>query len=81
MSPTGLSLVTKVAPARSLSMIMGAWLATSFLGKFVAGWLGSFWSSMTKPMYFLMIAAIAGIAGLVILAAARPLGRALTGRA
>ena len=32
LSPTGLSLVTKVAPARYLSMTMGVWLATSFLG-------------------------------------------------
>lgn len=77
ISPTGLSLVTKVAPARSLSMIMGIWLATSFLGNFIAGWLGSFWSSMTKPAFFVMIALVAGVAGLIIVAAARPLARAL----
>ncbi|MGZ3411216.1 MAG: peptide MFS transporter [Xanthobacteraceae bacterium] len=77
ISPTGLSLVTKVAPARSLSMIMGIWLATSFLGNFIAGWLGSFWSSMSKPAFFVMIAVVASVAGLVILAAARPLARAL----
>jgi len=29
LSPVGLSLVTKVAPARILSMMMGVWLATS----------------------------------------------------
>ena len=40
---------TKVAPARYLSMTMGAWLATSFVGNFGAGWLGSFWSAMRKP--------------------------------
>ncbi len=32
ISPTSLSLVTKVAPARVLSMMMGVWLATSFTG-------------------------------------------------
>ena len=48
LSPTGLSLVTKVAPVRYLSMTMGVWLATSFLGNFIAGWLGSFWTGMDK---------------------------------
>jgi dipeptide/tripeptide permease len=49
--PVGLSLVTKIAPARILSMMMGVWLATSFIGGFLAGWLGSFWSRMEKPEF------------------------------
>jgi POT family proton-dependent oligopeptide transporter len=68
LSPVGLSLVTKIAPARILSMMMGVWLATSFIGGFLAGWLGSFWSRMEKPEFFLMIAAIATLAGATILA-------------
>jgi POT family proton-dependent oligopeptide transporter len=73
ISPIGLSLVSKVAPARMLSMMMGAWLATSFLGGFFAGWLGSLWSAMDKAQFFLMIAAIAAAAGLAIAAFNRPL--------
>jgi POT family proton-dependent oligopeptide transporter len=73
LSPIGLSLVTKVAPARIVSMMMGFWLATSFTGNFIAGWLGSFWSSMDKESFFLMIALISGAAGVVILAFNRPL--------
>ena len=42
-----------------VSMLMGVWLATSFVGNFIAGWLGSFWSSMDKPTFFLMIAGVA----------------------
>jgi len=49
------------------------WLATSFAGNFVAGWLGSFWSSMDKIIFFLMIAGIATVAGAMILAFDRPL--------
>ena len=73
ISPIGLSLVSKIAPARMVSMLMGLWLATSFTGNFIAGWLGSFWSGMDKSMFFLMIAGIAMIAGAVILAFDRPL--------
>jgi proton-dependent oligopeptide transporter, POT family len=71
LSPVGLSLVTKIAPARILSMMMGVWLATSFIGGFLAGWLGSFWSRMEKPEFFLMIAAIAALAGAAIFVSRR----------
>jgi len=77
LSPIGLSLVTKVAPARYLSMTMGVWLATSFAGNFIAGWLGSFWSSMDKRDFFLMLAAIAAAAAVVIILCNRPLQHAL----
>jgi len=77
ISPVGLSLVTKVAPVRMLSMIMGVWLATSFSGNLLAGWLGSFWSGMEKQSFFLMIAAVAAVAGLVIWAFDRPLRSSL----
>jgi proton-dependent oligopeptide transporter, POT family len=73
ISPIGLSLVSKLAPAHMVSMLMGLWLATSFAGNFIAGWLGSFWSGMDKVMFFLMIAGIATVAGAVILAFDRPL--------
>ena len=77
LSPTGLSLVTKVAPVRYLSMTMGVWLATSFLGNFIAGWLGSFWTGMDKRDFFLMLAAIAAAAAVVILMCNGLLRRAL----
>ena len=77
LSPIGLSLVSKVAPARMVSMLMGVWLATSFAGNLIAGWLGSFWAGMDKTMFFLMIAGIAFVAGAVILAFDRPLKSAI----
>ena len=73
LSPTALSLVSKVAPAHCLSMMMGVWLATSFYGSFLAGYLGSFWSSMAKSDFFLMLAVIAALAGFAVLAFIRPL--------
>lgn len=66
VSPVGLSLVSKAAPLRMLSMIMGLWLATSFTGNFLAGLLGSLWSGMAKGRFFVLIAALAGLAGALI---------------
>ena len=73
LSPIGLSLVSKLAPVRMVSTLMGLWLGTSFVGNFLGGWLGSFYSSTEKTMFFLMLAGIAMIAGAVILAFDRPL--------
>ena len=73
ISPIGLSLVSKVAPPRYLSMMMGIWLATSSVGNLVQGYLGSFWSSMAKTEFFLMIAAVAFAAAAAIWAFDRPL--------
>jgi proton-dependent oligopeptide transporter, POT family len=56
---------------------MGVWLATSFVGGFLAGTIGSFWSRMEKPEFFLMVAAIAAFAGMVIWACDWPLRSAL----
>jgi len=77
LSPTSLSLVTKVAPARVLSTMMGVWLATSFTGNFLAGYLGSLWSSMDKGKFFLMCAIIAALAGTVIVLISGPLRTAI----
>jgi POT family proton-dependent oligopeptide transporter len=62
-----------------LSMTMGLWLATSFAGNLLAGWLGSFWSAMDKMSFFLMLAGLAALAGVVILAFNRPLKGILEG--
>ena len=80
LSPVSLSLVTKVAPARAISMMMGVWLSTSFTGGFLAGYLGSLWSGMAKASFFLMLAVIAALAGVVILAFVRPLKPILRGQ-
>ena len=45
-------------------MMMGVWFLTSFVGNFIGGWLGSFWTVMDKSAFFLMIAGVAAIAGL-----------------
>jgi POT family proton-dependent oligopeptide transporter len=73
LSPVGLSLVTKVAPLHLLSMMMGVWLSTNFVAGFLAGFLGTFWSSMSKDHFFLMLAMISAASGLCIAVLHRPL--------
>jgi POT family proton-dependent oligopeptide transporter len=66
LSPVGLSFVTKVAPVRLISLMMGVWLATSFTGGILSGYIGSFWSRMGKPEFFLLVAGVAAVAGVMI---------------
>jgi proton-dependent oligopeptide transporter, POT family len=73
VSPIGLSLASKVAPARLLSVTMGLWLGTNFLGNLAAGWLGGFWERMDKGPFFLMLALVAALAGVALWACYQPL--------
>jgi proton-dependent oligopeptide transporter, POT family len=74
LSPISLSLYSKVAPPQILSTMMAVNFIPNFLGGgFLQGWLGAYWSSMSKANFFLMIAAISTVAGAVVWAFDRPL--------
>jgi proton-dependent oligopeptide transporter, POT family len=77
LSPVGLSVVTKLAPVRMVSMMMGVWFLSSFAGNWGAGLLGIYWEKMPKEVFFVMMAAIAFAAGVTILLLLRPLRRAI----
>ena len=53
LAPVGLALISKVAPAGMLSMIMGVWFAATLPGDILAGWLGGFWMTIAKADFFL----------------------------
>ncbi len=48
LSPIGLSLVTKVSPARIVSMMMGMWFVSSFAGNYLSGVLGTLYDDMIE---------------------------------
>lgn len=77
LSPIGLSLVTKVAPARIVGMMMGVWFLSSFFGNYLSGYLGMFYSSMTKGGFFTMLAILGVAAGLAIFVLKRPVESAI----
>jgi POT family proton-dependent oligopeptide transporter len=43
--------------------MMGPWFAATLPGDILAGWLGGFWSTTEKARFFLMITAVAALAG------------------
>lgn len=77
LSPIGLSLVTKIAPARIVSMMMGVWFLSSFFGNYLSGYLGTFWEKMPKEDFFLLMFALSFAAGLAFFALLKPLKKAV----
>ncbi len=75
LSPIGLSLVTKVAPARIVSMMMGVWFLSSFFGNYLSGFLGTFWTKMPRTSFFLMLTLLGVTAGIAMWAMSKPLNR------
>lgn len=69
LSPIGLSFVTKLAPARFMSMMMGMWLMSSFLGNYLAGALGMLYGKMSQNSFFMIFAALGIFMGLFFLIA------------
>ena len=81
LSPIGLALVARVAPASILSMMMGLWFITSFTGNQLQGYIGSFFSEMNKTQFFLLCAGLGGVAAVVTWLFERPLRPILEGKA
>ncbi|MBD3161018.1 MAG: MFS transporter [Candidatus Latescibacteria bacterium] len=75
LSPIGLSFVTKVAPARIVSMMMGVWFLSSFFGNYLSGFLGTFWERMPRDAFFLVLTALGIGAGVALWLINRPLHR------
>ncbi|MGO9613794.1 MAG: peptide MFS transporter, partial [Dissulfurispiraceae bacterium] len=76
-SPVGLSLVTKISPARIVSMMMGVWFLSSFFGNYLSGYLGTFWAKMSKENFFLLMSAMCFAVGLAFFALLKPLEKAI----
>ena len=77
LSPIGLSLVTKVAPARLVSMMMGMWFLSSFFGNYLTGYLGTYYEKMSRDSFFLMLTILGVLTGVAIFALNKPLKKAI----
>jgi POT family proton-dependent oligopeptide transporter len=77
LSPIGLSLVSKVAPRRMVSMMMGMWFLSSFFGNYLSGYIGTYYEQMSKENFFMLLSGLGFIAGISIWTFNRPLKRAL----
>ncbi|WP_428772074.1 peptide MFS transporter [Vibrio sp.] len=73
LSPIGLSLVTKLAPLRLASLMMGAWFGFNAIANYVAGLIGSHVGELGAMAIFGGIAVTAAICGVMLLLCANSL--------
>jgi len=63
LSPIGLSMVTKLAPAHMVSMFMGVWFLPTFIAHLLGGVLASFIETLGPGLIFGGIAVFVIILG------------------
>ena len=66
LSPVGLSMVSKLAPAKFMSLFMGVWLMASFGGNLLAGWLASYYESWSLTTLFSVPAGLSMLFGVIM---------------
>ena len=72
LSPVGLSMVTKLSPARIVGLMMGVWFFATAMGNYVAGWVAGLVGSRSFSEVF-MIAFMTSAAVTLVLAVLIPL--------
>ncbi|MGH8197276.1 MAG: peptide MFS transporter [Steroidobacteraceae bacterium] len=61
ISPVGLSMITKLAPLRLASLMMGVWFLVNFFGNTLAGYIGAFTENMGQYEWMVKLAADVGV--------------------
>jgi POT family proton-dependent oligopeptide transporter len=73
LSPVGLSMVTKLAPARFASLFMGVWLLSSSVAQYVGGSIGESWGKVPPAGYFRLFVYTSLAGGALLVLLVRPL--------
>ena len=62
--PTGLGLFARLAPPRIGATTVASWFLATFAGNFCAGLVGTLWTRMSHPVFFVLLAAICALSAL-----------------
>jgi POT family proton-dependent oligopeptide transporter len=75
LSPVGLSSMTKLAPDRIVSQVMGIWFLGASVGNYLGGQAASFYERMSLPTLLTAVAVLPMIAGVAMFIFRKPLTR------
>jgi POT family proton-dependent oligopeptide transporter len=79
LSPVGLSAMTKLAPARVASLMMGVWFLADSVGNYIGGRVASVYNTFPLPELFAIVAGFTILAGLVMAVLIRPIKKLMEG--
>jgi POT family proton-dependent oligopeptide transporter len=66
LSPVGLSAMTKLAPPKIVSLVMGIWFLGAAVGNFLAGQAASFYESLPMPTLLTAVAILPMVLGVLM---------------
>jgi POT family proton-dependent oligopeptide transporter len=66
LSPVGLSLVTKLAPVKYASLLMGTWFLANFVANLLAGYIAGAADSIAKGEWFTVLGGLADFYGIFV---------------
>lgn len=79
LSPVGLSVVTKLAPVKLASMLMGVWMLSTFVANIIGGFIAAFVERMGAGTIFASIALFVILLGALMLLLSKKLSKMMHG--
>jgi len=79
ISPVGLSMVTKLAPVKFASLLMGTWFLASFVANLTAGLFAGRYDTLSTAEFFMIPVLLTAGAGLAALIFAKPIKKWMHG--
>lgn len=79
LSPVGLSLVTKLSPARFASLLMGTWFTANFVANLVSGLFAGNYDAIDHKTFFMIPVLTAGGAAILLLILIKPIKKWMHG--
>ncbi|MCC6701963.1 MAG: peptide MFS transporter [Fluviicola sp.] len=79
ISPVGLSVVTKLAPVKLASMLMGVWMLSTFVANILGGFIAAYVEKLGAATIFSSIGLFVILLGVIMLLVSRKLSKMMHG--
>lgn len=79
LSPVGLSVVTKLAPVKLASLMMGVWMLATFIANIIGGFVSAYVEALGAFAIFATIAGFVIFLGAIMIALNKPIAKMMHG--
>jgi len=79
LSPVGLSVVTKLAPVKLASLMMGVWMLATFVANIIGGFVSAYVESLGAFTIFSTIAGFVIVLGIIMIGLNKPISKMMHG--
>jgi POT family proton-dependent oligopeptide transporter len=79
LSPVGLSVVTKLAPVKLASLMMGVWMLATFVANIIGGFVSAYVEALGAFAIFATIAGFVIVLGVVMIVLSKPILKMMHG--